>query len=271
VSVGFVGMGNMGQMLVQALVRADVLPVGEILVTTRSPEKLVRLSSSLPGIRTVATNGELARSSRTIFLCIKPGETAQVLKEIAPYITADHLVVTITNTIDIARLEGAIPARIAKVIPSIVQRVGAGIALLIFGDRCTGADRAEIQALFRPISTPVVVNEFDARVASDLTSCGPAFLAFTWKALSQAARQYAPGLPPEVIETLVRRTAAATCLLLDNMGYNFDDVIAKVSTPGGVTADGITVLEEQLAGVWEQVIETTIVKEDGKRAKVSLT
>lgn len=155
----------MGQMLVQALVRAEVLPVGEILVTTRSPEKLVRLSSSMPGIRYLATNGELARNSRVVFLCIKPGETATVLREMAPYITADHLVVIITNTLDIAQLEEAIPARIAKVIPSIVQSVGAGISLMMFGDRCTGADRAEVQALFKPISTPIVIKESDARVA----------------------------------------------------------------------------------------------------------
>jgi len=271
VSVGFVGMGNMGQMLVRALVRAEVLPMGEILVSTRNPEKLLLLSNSLPGIRTLATNGELARNSRTIFLCIKPNETAAVLREIAPYMTADHLVVTITNTLDIAQLEAMTPARIAKVIPSMVQQVGAGISLLMFGDRCTGADRAEIQALFEPISTPVVIKESDARVASDLASCGPAFLAFTWRAMSQAARQYAPTLPPEVADTLVRRTAAATCLLLESMGYNFDDVIAKVSTPGGVTAEGIKVLEEQMSGVWEQVIETTIIKENAKRAKVTLT
>ncbi|HWI65109.1 MAG TPA: pyrroline-5-carboxylate reductase dimerization domain-containing protein, partial [Symbiobacteriaceae bacterium] len=62
----------------------------------------------------------------------------------------------------------------------------------------------------------------------------------------------------------------ATCELLERTGLTFDDVIARVSTPGGITADGIKVLDEQLAGVWEQVIETTIVKEEAKKAKVEL-
>jgi pyrroline-5-carboxylate reductase len=47
-------------------------------------------------------------------------------------------------------------------------------------------------------------------------------------------------------------------------------VIDRVSTPGGITADGIKVLDEQMAGVWEQVMETTLAKEELKKAKVEL-
>lgn len=270
VNVGFVGMGNMGQMLVGALARSGGLPPGDIFISNRSPEKLIRVSGNVPGINVAYSNSEIAQRCRAIFLCVKPGETREALREMSPYITPDHLLVTITNTVDIPVLEQATRARVAKVIPSVVQAVGAGASLLMFGDRCTTEDRALLHQLFNAISRPYVIREPQARVCSDLTSCGPAFLCYAFRSLAQAARHYQPDLPAETIDAMIRHTALATLRLMEQTGYSFDDIIAKVSTPGGITAEGIKVLDEYMAGVWEQVIETTLVKEQSKRAKVEL-
>lgn len=269
-NVGFIGMGNMGHMLVTAFARSGILGPGELCASNRSPEKLRRIAAALPDTHIAHSNLELAKRCQVAFLCVKPGETRAVLEEIAPYITPDHLLVAITNTIDIAVLETATKARVAKVIPSIVQAVAEGCSLLMFGSRCTAGDKDLLTRLMGAISQPVVISESQARVASDLTSCGPAFLSYAFRTLAQAARRYQGDLPAETIDAMIRRTATATCRLIEDQGLSFDDVIARVSTPGGITADGIKVLEEQMAGVWEQVIETTIVKEEAKRAKVVL-
>lgn len=268
-NLGFVGMGNMGQMLVKALTGSGALDPVAVCVSNRSPEKLDQIATLVPGIQTVR-NAELARRCQTIFLCIKPGETPEVLREMGPYITPDHLLITITNTLEIPVLERAVPARVAKVIPSIVQTVGKGVSLLMFGERCITADRTLLVGLFSSISRPYVIQESQARVASDLTSCGPAFLAYMLSALMQAARRYEPGLPAETVHAMIHHTVGATVTLMERMGYSFDDVIARVSTPGGITADGIKELDKHMAGVWERVVETTLIKEEQKKAKVEL-
>lgn len=269
-NVGFIGMGNMGQMLVTALARAQVLRPGELFASTRTQEKLRKLAGSVPHVTIAYSNRELVQHCPVVFLCIKPGETKAVLEEITPYITPDHLLVTITNTIDIPMIEAVVRARVAKVIPSVVNSVDDGVSLLMFGSRCTPADVGLLQRLMGAISRPFTIEEPQARVCSDLTSCGPAFLSYTFRAMSHAARRYQPDLPADAVDAMIRHTAAATCHLLQQQGLSFDDVIARVSTPGGITADGIKVLDEQMAGVWEQVIETTIVKEEAKKAKVDL-
>ncbi|HEY3368916.1 MAG TPA: pyrroline-5-carboxylate reductase dimerization domain-containing protein [Symbiobacteriaceae bacterium] len=268
-NVGFIGMGNMGQMLVTALARSGVVQPGTLYASNRSGEKLKRIAAAVPGVRTV-TNGELAQQCPTVFLCVKPGETKAVLDEVAPYITHDHLLVSITNTIEIATLEKSVRARVAKVIPSLLHAVDDGVSLLMFGERCTDTDRVLLERLMGAVSRPCVIAETQARVASDLTSCGPAFLSYVLRAMAQAALHYQPDLPPDTVNAMIRRTAMATCRMMEQTNLTFDDVIARVSTPGGITADGIKVLDEQLAGVWEQVIETTMVKEEAKKAKVEL-
>lgn len=268
--IGFVGMGNMGRMLVSALLQAGALDPATTIVSNRSREKLAQMAVLYPELATTGRNDELAQGADVIFLCVKPGETKGVLEEMRPYITPNHLLVLITNTVTIPTLEGATPARVAKVIPSIVQGVGAGISLMMFGSRCTVGDRARLDHLFQSISKPVVIEESQARICSNLTSCGPAFLAYVYRALALAARQYQPDLAPDLVDQLIRETVKATSLLIERNGYTYADVIDRVSTPGGVTAVGITVLDEQMAGVWEQVMETTICKEHQKQAKVEL-
>lgn len=269
-NVGFIGMGNMGQMLVTALAQSGCLQPGEVVASTRNQEKLKRVAAAVPGLQVAYTNRDLAQRCSILFLCVKPGETKAVLDEIGPYITSDHLLVTITNSIDIGQLEGVTKARVAKVIPSLVQRVHEGVCLLMFGDRCLHQDKAALLKLMGSIAQPYVIQERQARVASDLTSCGPAFLSYAFRALAKAAKKYQPDLSQETIDAMIRITAMATCHLIQQSGLTFEDVIDKVSTPGGVTADGIKVLDEHMAGVWEQVIETTIVKEDAKKAKIEL-
>lgn len=268
--IGFVGMGNMGRMLVTALLRAGALDPASTIVSNRSRERLTQMASQFPQLTATSRNDELAQGARVIFLCVKPGETKAALAEMRPYITPDHLLVTITNTIMIPTLEESTPARVAKVIPSIVQGVSAGASLLMFGSRCTVADRALLDRLLGAISTPVVIQESQARICSNLSSCGPAFLAYVYRALSAAAQQYQPDLTPDLVDQLVRETIKATTQLIEQNGYAWTDVIDRVSTPGGITAEGIKVLDEQMAGVWEQVMETTLIKEELKRAKVEL-
>jgi competence protein ComER len=270
VNVGFIGLGNMGHMLVTALARTQALGPGEIFASNRTQEKLKRLAVTAPTVQAAYSNRELVQRCQTVFLCVKPGETKAVLDETAPYISPDHLLVAITNSIDIPILEYAVRARVAKVIPSIVQNIDDGVSLLMFGQRCTAEDKGLLVRLMGAISRPYVIEESQGRVASDLTSCGPAFLSYTFRAMAQAARRYQPDLPAETIEAMIRETAVATCRLMEQTGLSFDDIIARVSVPGGITADGINVLDEQMAGVWEQVVETTIIKEESKKAKVEL-
>lgn len=269
-NVGFIGMGNMGQMLVTALASTNIFEPGELIASTRDPEKLRRLAGALPKLRVAYSNRELAQHSQVIFLCLKPGDTKAVLTDIAPYLTPERLLVLITNSIDIPTLEACVQSRVAKVIPSIVQSIHQGISLVMCGDRCTAHDKAFLLRLMGAISDPVYIEESQARVASDLTSCGPAFISYIFRAMVHAARQYQPDLPVETLNHLVRNTASATCELMAQTGLTFDDIITRVSTPGGITADGIKVLDEQLAGVWEQVVETTLIKEELKKARVEL-
>jgi len=268
--VGFIGMGNMGRLLVTALVRAGALRPDEVVIHSRTLEKRRRVAEALPGVQQAYSNGDLVRRCDAVFLCVKAGDTGAVLAEIAPYITRNHLLVAINNTVTVAMLEERTPARVAKVIPSVVHAVGRGASLLVFGERCTHDDRALLVRLMSAVSTPHVVAEEDVRAASDLTACGPAFVSYALHALALAACSRAPGLSRAAAEVMVRETARATCELMEQHGYTFADVVDRVSTPGGVAAAGVEALRPLFARLWEEVLGATAAHEEVQRSRLDL-
>jgi len=263
-------MGNVGRLLVTTLVRAEALRPDEVIIHSRTAEKRRRVAAAVPGVQQAYSNADLVRRCDAVFLCVKPGDTGAVLAEIKPYITHDHLLVIINNTLTLAMLEERTPARVAKVIPSVVQTVGRGASLVVFGERCTHGDRALLMRLMGAVSRPHVIPEEQVRAASDLTACGPAFLSRAFQALADAARRRTPGLSREAAEAMVRETARATCELMEQTGYSFSDVIDRVSTPGGVAAAGVTAMREHFDGLWDQVLAATAAHEEAKRERLDL-
>lgn len=265
--IGFIGTGSMGGMLIRTLVRSGALRPGHVWAANRTPAKLERLATELPGIH-CAPAAAVAEVCPVVFLCVKPNETAAALAEIGPSLRAEQLLVLLSNMLALTAVEGRIPCRVAKLIPSLAQQVGAGVSLLMYGRRITPADQDLLSGLMAYVSQPLVVAEHQGRTCSDLTSCGPAFLACVLREMAQAALRVQPDMPPELADELVRETALATARLLTEGGLTAADVMARISVPGGITAEGLMILTEQLPPAWEAVFHTTREKEELKKERL---
>lgn len=182
--IGFIGAGSMGSLLVGAFVRSGAMRPDDIVVSSRTPSKLSALAEQYPGLHIAASNREAAIGADYLFLCVKPLDFRRVLEEISPVLTAGQIVVSITSPVKIASLEELTPSKVAKIIPSVVNAVGSGASLVMWGTRLTEDDKQELWQLFSFISRPICVPEDEVRVASDLSSCGPALWLSCWSSLS---------------------------------------------------------------------------------------
>lgn len=267
-AIGFIGTGSMGQMLVRALAEAGVHAAEDLYASNRSPQKLAALAAEIPQLHTT-DNQSLAGHCNTIFLCVKPGETQAALDEIAAVLSPEQLLVTISNTVDMAKLAVTTPCRLAKVVPSLPHSLGRGVSLLMPGPRSTPADLTYLQDLMSHISLPQVISEEQGRIAANLTSCGPAFLSFLFLSLAESARQFHPEIPADHFRTMMLETVGATAELY-RAGLTPEEILRRVSTPGGITAEGLSVLQESLPPVWRQLMQVTIDREEEKKARVVL-
>jgi len=249
-------------MLIRAFIQSTSPSEVQVVACNRSPEKLAGIASRYPRVQTATNALETVRSSDIVFLCVKPGDARSVMEQIRPVVREDQYFISINSHITLEEMEAALPCRIAKVIPSITQVALSGVSLVMHGARMTIDERHYLESLLEQISKPTVVDEGDLRVCSDLSSCGPAFLALLLREFSMAAVRQG-GIPRDLAESLVKDMTSGVGKLLTQEGFEFEDIIRRVAVPGGITAEGLKVLEPSLHGVFDQLLVTTRSKSHG--------
>jgi competence protein ComER len=269
--IGFIGAGSMGSLLVGAFVRAGAMRPDDIVISSRTSSKLYSLANQYPGLQIATTNKEAAAGAHYLFLCVKPLDFRSVLDEISTVLTPDQIVISITSPVRISSLEELIPCKIAKIIPSVVNAVGSGASLVMWGSRLTEEDRSAIWHLFTAISQPISISEDEVRVASDISSCGPAFLACLLEQFIDAA-VISAGMERETATELASEMMLGTARLMLEQSCSPSELQAKVSVPGGITAAALDVLRKSTRGAFLQVLYTTHEKfaEDLDRVDSSL-
>ncbi|NHN30975.1 late competence protein ComER [Paenibacillus agricola] len=265
--VGFIGTGSMGRIMIEAFIQSGALHPGQITITNRTIAKAEQLAMIYPGLQLSHSNVDVTLQSDILFICVKPLEYKTVLVQIKEHIKQLQILVSITSPVLIRHLEELLPCKIAKVIPSITNYVSSGAALCIYSERMTNADIEVLERLLSHISSPIRVAETHTRISSDLSSCGPAFLSlFLQKFIDAAVEE--TGMSKVDATLLASEMLLGTGKLLTTGGFTPLTLQQQVAVPGGITAEGLRIMEKELRGMFNNLIRTTHNKYDEDVAKV---
>jgi competence protein ComER len=270
-NVGFIGIGSMGSLLIDSFIGSGALKPKQITASNRTFAKAEKLADRHPGLLAVPLNYQAAIGRDIIFLCVKPLEYKRVIEELRDVLKPEQLVVSITSPVMLSQLEDCLPCKIAKVIPSITNYVCCGSTLCMYGKRMNEDDKARLNGLLSYISSPLMIDERHTRIVSDLSSCGPAFMAFVLQRFIDAAVEET-GIPREEAVVIASTMLYGTGQLLTEGGMEPEQLQARVAVPGGITAKALALLEKELDGVFNAVIRATHAKynEDLERVTLSL-
>ncbi len=255
-NVGFIGTGSMGSVLIQAFIKSNALNPEQILITNRTITKAELLAEMYPGIQLLHSVQELAVHSDILFLCVKPLEYRALLDTIAPFVYPEQIVVSITSPVLIRHLESKLPSKVAKVIPSITNYERSGATLCMYGSLMSDKDKELLESLLCHISAPVRIEEQHTRVTSDISSIGPAFMAFFVEQLVQSAVEFT-SISRDEANRLASEMLLGTGLLLTSGGFSPETLQQRVSVPGGITAKALQLLLHRTEGVFLDVIKAT--------------
>ncbi|PZE22754.1 late competence protein ComER [Paenibacillus xerothermodurans] len=266
--VGFIGTGSMGSILIEAFIQSGALSPDDLIVTNRTIAKAERLAATYPGLLVVKSNADVIRDSEIIFICVKPAEYKSVVDDIQGGIDAAQIIVSITSPVLIQHLEALLPCKIAKIIPSITNFVLSGATLCVYSDRMADEDIERLENLLSHISAPIRISEEHTRISSDLTSCGPAFLAFFIQKFVDAAVEKT-GISEEQATQLASEMVLGTGKLLTTGGFNPAALQKRVAVPGGITETALRIMQKELCGLFNNLIHTTHAKYEEDLEKVS--
>ncbi len=267
IKIGFIGYGSMGSMLLHGFVSAGLIQEHEIIVTTKTQSKLEGIRQNFPQLQIGKNNVEVAKEAKYIFICVKPLEVNHVLDEIKAVTTEDTHIISIAASVTIEKIEKIMNGKVTKVIPSLTSEAKAGISLVCHNDKVNQEEADFIESLLGGISRVKIIDEQNFQAATELTSCGPALLAAMVQEFVQAGLRHS-NLSPADVEEMVIQTLAGTTKLMVEKNMEFEDIIGRVATKGGITEEGVKVLQQGLPEVFDQMFAKTLNKRRDVAQKV---
>ena len=257
---GFIGTGSMGSMLVRKFISTGMIAPSDITASSKTGLS-ARALKEKTGISAGSSNLAVAANAHVLFICVKPAVVRSVLEEVRSVLKPGVLIVSIAGSVTLADLRDLAGPhhRYVRVMPSVTLEEGAGVTLVAWGPGVNAEDRERILPLFNAIGTAVETPEKNFDLYADLTSCAPAFIAVMMREFAAAASRTGT-IEPALAECFVRKTLAGTARILDDDRAGFDTLVARVATRGGITEEGVKVLEARLPAVFDGMLDATAEK-----------
>ncbi|WP_102345526.1 late competence protein ComER [Bacillus sp. Marseille-P3661] len=266
-NIGIIGTGNMGKILIDAFINSNAISENKLTVVNRTRAKAEKLKCKYPHIQVVNTPEEVVNNAEYIFLCVKPLEIHPLLKNLNSEIKENQCIISITSPISVRQLESILSCSVVRAIPSINNRVLSGTSLLTFGNNCSDHHREQIERLMEKISTPVIIEESITRIASDITSCGPAFFTYLLRQFIESAIEETE-ISREQATLLATKMLIGMGQLIEKEVFTLETLQEKVCVKGGITGEGIKVLEREVGDMFNQLIQSTHSKYEHEKEKI---
>ncbi|WP_338470317.1 late competence protein ComER [Niallia sp. XMNu-256] len=257
--IGIIGTGNMGRILIEALLDGKAVSSSSMIITNRTLIKAIAIQENYPDLCITQHIEEIGKRADLIFICVKPHDVYDVTRRLKPFLTKDKCVISITSPISVNQLESVLPCSVARVIPSITNRALTGVSLLTYGKNCEEQWKSRIKEVMGHISRPLEIKDEITRVASDIVSCGPAFYSYLTQRFIQAA-VHETQIDQETATILASEMLIGLGELLRNGFYTLPTLQEKVCVKGGITGEGIKVLENEIGDMFEQLFQATHLK-----------
>lgn len=259
--IGIIGYGNMGKVILDGFLVSNILKPDDIIVSTRTISKLDELIYKYPGLEVVSSNIITASKSNILFLFVGTSDIKDVIEEINEYISTNTYIIYISAALTIASVEKIFNGKITKIIPSITSQVLNGVSLVCHNPLVSMEEANYIETLFNAIGTVKIVDEADMDVGADITSCSPAFIAKLLMEFALTASQNS-GFTMEEAEEMIIKTFYGTSKLLYENKIGLEELISSVATKGGITEEGIKILDSEMPQIFNKLFNKTIEKHE---------
>ncbi len=238
-NIGFIGGGKMAEALIQGIIKAGLVKPEQVRAADPDPSRR-QLLTELFGIKTYSQAPDFLAECGTLILAVKPQVMGQVLDSLKPFITADHLLISIAAGVPLAFMEGRLAGcgcRLVRVMPNTPALVQEGASALSPGQLATEADMIRARAIFDAVGRSVSLPETYLDAVTGLSGSGPAYVFSFIEALIDGGVKV--GLNRADAQLLVLQTVLGSVKLAMESKAHPAELRAMVTSPGGTTIAGL--------------------------------
>ena len=242
-TLGCIGGGQMAESLIRGLLSVQLVAPEALYVVEPSGERLDLLRNRYH-IQPARDEADLCAHCATLLAAIKPQLAATVLAGYRPYLTEEHLLLSIMAGVSLSglrRFAGPQP-RLIRAMPNTPALVLAGATAFSPDDSATEADRKLAKTVFDAVGTCLEVPEKLLDGGTGLSGSGPGYVFVFLEALIDGG--ILAGLPRAQAEQLALQTLYGSAKLALESGETAATLKGRVTSPGGTTIEGIQTLEQ---------------------------
>lgn len=291
-NIGIIGYGHMGSMIVENILKLELLFDDEkLIVSNRNIEKIQHLKEEYEELDVEITedNTELASKCEKIIIAVETPQFKDLLNEIKPFLKENCHIMYTCSGLEFENVEKIYDGKFTMIIPTYASTVSSsnsiasqnrrkGVTLIKHNSKVGFEEQKYIEDLFNEFSYVKKFEEFnmdmenpfnytsdlnnfsmknDIEVSTIITSCAPAFIAILIEKLASIASMKS-GIPKNEMEQMITKTVLATASLKDDYNLSNEEIISQVATKGGITQEGVDFLNKNMDRIYEKLIYQSI-------------
>ncbi|WP_312358138.1 pyrroline-5-carboxylate reductase [Stutzerimonas balearica] len=256
--ITFIGAGNMAASLIGGL-RGQGIAAESIRASDPGSEQRARLATE-HGIEVFADNAQALAGAEVVVLAVKPQVMQTVCRELAAYLGAEALIVSIAAGISCASLERWLgegargPRPIVRCMPNTPSLLRQGVSGLYANAQVSSAQKQQAEQLLSAVGLALWLQDeglIDAVTA--VSGSGPAYFFLLMEAMTAAGERL--GLPRETAAQLTAHTALGAARMACESDVEPSELRRRVTSPNGTTEAAIKAFQ---AGGFEQLVQQAL-------------
>lgn len=233
-----VGGGNMGKTYAQSFSNSNILSKKQIHILEKDQLKIDLLKRFSVG-ETYKEAGDFIKKIPLIVLAVKPQDTKALFNELKPFISPQHIVISIMAGVTIATLKESLGVeKVVRAMPNLPAQIGVGMTVFTASGALNKKEIASIKKLLDSTGVAVEVEEEGMiNAATAISGSGPAYVFYIMDAMIQKAVEM--GFDSSTASKMVEQTFLGATHLYKRGNLSCEQWIKNVSSRGGTTEAAI--------------------------------
>lgn len=259
-SILFIGAGRMAEAIIAGIHKISNKKFEKVYASNRSNSDRLQVLADTYGVIPIHDWNEIISKVDIIVLAIPPQEHEIIVKKLNQVMT-NQFIITIAAGIGPSVLEEWLPAKaVGWIMPNTAAEIGHSISLYTFGKFVTESHKNQMLQLVDSIGPSQFCTEKEIHELTAVTGSAPAFMYLFVESLIEMTGKF--GVSKQISQKLVTEMVIGSAEML-KAGKSPRELREQVTTPGGATAEGISIL---MSGGFTELIQKAVVATN-KKAK----
>lgn len=240
--IGVIGYGNIGEAMISGMLRSGFIAPENVLVSSRNEKKIKKAIQDYK-INVTRNNLKVVDFADVLIIAVKPLQMKDVLKEVAPHLTDDKMLISVVSSVEIKDIEAVVGAD-KKIVRSMLNTpvmVNEGMSAVSINEHITYLEEDYIIEMFRSFGAVEVTEERYMDIITAVSGTSPAYVFMLIEAMADGG--VLMGMPRRKAYRMSAQAVLGAAKMVLESEQHPGELKDMVTSPGGSTIDGIYTLE----------------------------